>query len=108
MSDRGMKKWNAYKALIEQNEYNRELSTTRKKIEKPILSEDQMESINEILTSYQGETLLVSVYKNGFVEEKEIIIKTIDVVEKRLILIDRKSIYFKDIVGLKRKNSFDF
>jgi len=104
MSDRGMKKWAPYKSLIEQDPALLEMEHKRKKVDRPIVSEDVAEEINEILTNYNGETLLIKIYKNGYISEVETTIAKIDPVERRLILPDRKNIYLKDIVGLSKIN----
>jgi len=101
MSDRGMKKWAAYKALIEQEPKNLQMEINRTKCDKPILSEESQESINEILTNYNGEELIVTIYKNGFITEKNIVIKKIDPYERKLILKDCSIISLDSIVGLK-------
>lgn len=103
MSDRGIKKWAPYKALIEQEPAIVSMNKVRSKVDKPILSEDQMEAINEILVNYQGEELIATIYKNGELITKEIIIKKIDPYERKIFLVERGSISLSDLVGLKRK-----
>ena len=51
---RGMKKWNAYKTLQEQFEDLDNLYEKQKYIQKPTISEDEIEQINYALTSYDG------------------------------------------------------
>ena len=55
MSDRGMKKWAPYKSLIEQDVYLNKMKKEKEKISKPIISSEEAENINEILTNYHGE-----------------------------------------------------
>ena len=59
--------------------------------------------INEILANYHGETLIVKYYRNQRLYEEEIVIKNIDVSEKKLVLIDRRRIKLNEIVYLKIK-----
>ena len=102
MSDRGMKKWAPYKSLIEQDVYLNKMKKEKEKISKPIISSEEAENINEILTNYHGEELEVSYFRNSEILTEKIIIKTIDVVNKKLILLNRRVIYFKEIVSLSR------
>ena len=62
---RGMKKWAPYKTLTEQYEKLYELRKDKVKIEKPKISIDRAEEINEILVNYQGEELIFTIYKKG-------------------------------------------
>ena len=55
MSDRGMKKWAPYKSLVEQEKYLKKAHDDNEKIERPILSSDEMEEINEKLVNYSNE-----------------------------------------------------
>ena len=103
MSDRGMKKWAPYKSLVEQDPALMEMRKNRTKIDRPKISSEEAEAINEILINYQGEVLIVSLYKNGEILEQEITIKRIDPYERKLILTNRKIINLHDVVGLKRK-----
>lgn len=101
MSDRGIKKWAAYKALIEQDAAVINMRDNRNKIERPILSEDQMEEINEYLISYQGQLCEISIFKRGEIQKIEAHIYKIDPVEKVLIIEDRKRISLRDLIGIK-------
>lgn len=102
MSDRGMKKWAPYKALVEQEEAINKARSKEEFVEKPILSEDQMEEINNILVNYAGEILEIKIYKNKHIYRFVSKIHNIDVYEKKLIIEDRRAIYFKDLVSIKR------
>ena len=97
-----MKKWAPYKSLIEQDVYLNKMKKEKEKISKPIISSEEAENINEILTNYQGEELEVSYFRNSEILTEKIIIKTIDVVNKKLILLNRRVIYFKEIISLSR------
>ena len=57
MSERGMKKWAPYKSLNEQEHYLNKLHKDNEKVEKPKISSDAAEEINEILVNYHGEEL---------------------------------------------------
>ena len=102
MSDRGMKKWAPYKSLIEQEKYLNKVSDDNKKIEKPQISSDEAELINEILVNYQGEELIITYWRNSKINTMSAILKKIDVENKKIVLQDRRTIYFVEIIKLER------
>ena len=102
MSDRGIKKWAPYKSLIEQDPAIIEMQRKRNKVDKPIISNEIAEEINEILTNYHGETLRIKIYKNGEIQFVETTLARIDPYERKLITPERKSIYLKDVIGIAR------
>lgn len=101
--DRGMKKWAPYKSLIEQEEYLAKMYEENEKIEKPKISEEVAEEINNILINYGGEEIIVGYYRNRKINEKEGIIKKIDLLEKKIIIYPKTGIYFNEIISLKIK-----
>lgn len=103
MSDRGMKKWLAYRSLVEQNPSIENNYAKREKVKKPLISQEEAEKINNILTNYQGEPLIVLFYRNGKISEEEITIKKIDLNERKLVLPNRRVILFNEIVNLRIK-----
>ena len=102
MSERGMKKWAPYKSLNEQENYLNKLHKDNEKGEKPRISSDAAEEINEILVNYQGEELIITFYRNNKIQSITSIIKKIDADNKKIVLPDRKTIYFTELVGLER------
>lgn len=104
MNDRGMKKWNAYKALPEHDDTLVENSRNKTKVEKPLISQEEAEIINEILVNYQGEELIIKYYRNGYIKEDKITIKKIDAYNRKITTIDGKKYSFSEIVGLKRNS----
>ena len=101
MSDRGMKKWAPYKSLKEQWSSLDNLHQNKQKVEKPLISNEEAEEINEILTNYHGEEVEITYYRNGEILKEKSVIKKIDAFEKKLYLINRKVITFKELVSLK-------
>ena len=101
MSERGMKKWAPYKSLNEQENHLNKLHKNNEKVEKPRISSDAAEEINEILVNYRGEELLITFYRNEKIQSITSTIKKIDVENKKIVLIDRKTIYFAELVGLE-------
>ena len=97
-----MKKWAPYKSLNEQENYLNKLHKDNEKVEKPRISSDAAEEINEILVNYQGEELVITFYRNNKIQSIASIIKKIDADNKKIVLPDRKTIYFNELVGLER------
>lgn len=102
MSERGMKKWMPYKSLVEQEEYLNKLRDNREKIEKPQLSSDEAELINEILVNYHNEELIIIYWRNNKINSISTVLKKIDKENKKIVLQDRRTIYFGEIIGLER------
>ena len=100
MSDRGIKKWAPYKSLIEQDFSMKSQKENEEKIEKPKISADFAEEINEILVNYHGELLTIDYYSRGKVLSIIDRIKKIDIYEKKLVLFSRKSIMLSDVVSI--------
>lgn len=101
MSDRGIKKWAPYKTLDAQDFTLKEHKEKEEKIEKPTISAEFAEEINEILVNYSNETLKISYYKDGKILDATGKIKRIDPIEKKLVLFSKKSIMITDIVGIE-------
>ena len=102
MSERGMKKWAPYKSLIEQEKYLKKAHDNNNKQERPQISSDEAEMINEILTNYQGEELEISYWRTEKINTISSILVKIDVDNKKIVLPDRKTIYLKELIDLKR------
>ncbi len=102
MSDRGMKKWAPYKSLVEQEKYLNRLKENIEKVERPQMSSDEAELINEILTNYQGEELTITFWRNDKINTITSPLKKIDVDNKKIVLPDRRTIYFAEFIRLER------
>ena len=101
MSDRGMKKWAPYKTLNEQWSTLEELHKNEEKVERPTISNEVAEEINDKLVNYNGEELEFYYYKNGRILKEKSTIKKIDTMERRIYLTNGVKIILKDLVGLK-------
>ena len=102
MSERGMKKWAPYKSLIEQEKYLKKAHQDNEVIARPVISSDEAEEINETLVNYHGEELEVSYWRNEKINTISSIFKKIDVDNKKIVLPDRKTIYFHELIKLER------
>ena len=101
MSDRGMKKWAPYKTLQEQWDTLDNLHSSNEKIEKPKISNEQAEEINDILVNYHGQELEIIYYKSGRLLKEKSTIKKIDAFERKLVLDNSKIIYLKDLGDIR-------
>ena len=104
MSDRGIKKWAPYKTLTEQDFTLKSHKEKEEKVEKPTISGDFAEEINEILQNYHGEELTIKYYRNGKILTEVGCIKKIDTFEKKLVLFSRKSIMITEVVSICRND----
>jgi len=101
MSDRGMKKWNAYKALPEQTPEMDKAFMKEQLIEKPILTVDRIEEINDKLVNYHGQTITVTYFKKNKLYDEVTTIKKIDVNNKKLILNSGTIVLFENLINLE-------
>ena len=102
MSERGMKKWAPYKSLIEQEKYLKKAHQDNNVVKKPTLSSDEAEYINEILVNYHGEELEITFWRNDKLNTVSAILVKIDPVNKKIVLPERKTIYFSELISLER------
>ena len=102
MSERGMKKWAPYKSLNEQQKYLDKLHQEQEKVERPSISSDEAESINEILVNYHGEELIISYWRNNKINTISTILSKIDPVNKKIVTPERKTIYFMELIKIER------
>ena len=101
MSDRGMKKWNAYKSLPEHDPAIRGTMNERYKIPRPIISSEEAEIINEILVNYHGELLDVEYYRNEELHNLTDTIKKIDTYSRKITFTGGTKILLNELTGLK-------
>lgn len=101
-----MKKWAPFSSLIEQATCLEEMKYQRNKIDKPILTDDQMEKINYVLQTYQkGQTVKIKFYNDGYLYFVETQIKRIDLENRQLILTNGK-LRFENILDIDNYESF--
>ena len=103
MSERGMKKWAPYKSLATQYDKLHEMREKKDKVEKPLISSDRAEEINNVLVNYDHELVIITFFENGKIIEVEDYIDVIDTFEKKLILKNRKVILFKNVLNIVKK-----
>ena len=104
MSGRGIKAWAPYKSLKEQWSTLDDVHEQEQKVEKPTISSDEAEEINELLMNYHGQEVIIEYYRNGKILKEECQIRKIDSFEKKLYLVNRKVVNFKELISLTNKN----
>ena len=102
MSERGMKKWAPYKSLIEQVKYLKKAHQDNEKVVRPQISSDEAEIINNILVNYRGEELLITYWRNEKINTMSTILVKIDPENKKIVLPNRRTIYFHELINLER------
>lgn len=101
MSDRGMKKWAPYKTLEDQWSTLDNLYKSEEKVEKPLISNEVAEEINDKLVNYQGQEYEFYYYKSGRILKEKSTIKKIDAFNRNLLLINGIRISLRDLIGIK-------
>ena len=102
MSERGMKKWAPYKSLIEQEKYLKKAHQDNEKVVRPQISSDEAEIINNILVNYRGEELLITYWRSEKINTVSTILVKIDPENKKIVLPNRRTIYFHELINLER------
>lgn len=89
---RGKIKWNAFKTLPEQYEQLEQYVQDQNKIDMPILSDEQVQILNDKLNSkiYNNSFATIEYYKDGYTFSIQGYIKKIDVLESTLIITNER------------------
>lgn len=85
MSERGMKKWAPFSSLIEQSTCLEKMRYERNKIDKPSISNDRANKINEILRNYHGQEIKIKYYYDGYLFEIKTTIIKIESTQRALV-----------------------
>ena len=88
MKERGMVKWQPFASLPEQGDYINKLIYKMNKIERPILSEDKLNELNQTLfRCYENKEMIrLEYYFDGYIYIVEGIIVKIDTIKKNIIM----------------------
>ena len=100
MSDRGMKKWAPYKSLNKQYEDIHRLREERHRVEKPLISSDEAEIINNILIHYNNESLIIKYYRDGKILIYEGMLTFVDAFNRLVKTENHKIINFKELISI--------
>ena len=102
-SNRGMVKWQPFSAIIPGNYLVNKILSTKNKIKKPELSEEQLKEIeNFVLTSYTNqEPFHFYYFNNGKILSKYSFVKEINSISKKILLSDGTFLFFNQIIKIK-------
>ena len=103
---RGSVKWQPFASIPKQYEQLAKYMKDQNKIDKPILSDDQLQKLNEALVfkMFNDPHINLRYFCNGYIKSKEGIIHKADPYTQTLHLYEDKGITkldLKDIVGIK-------
>ena len=107
ISDRGMRKWRPFASMPEQYIGLKQVFDDLNKVDKPLLSEEQQEEINEVLGEALNSrrTVQLTHYKDGHCDTEPGEIVAVDVNSKTFIFIDlfgfRNKMKLDNIVAIK-------
>lgn len=97
---RGMIKWRPFVSMPEQFAGIREILGELNKVSKPFITQDTKERIErELMRSLHEEEILITYYRDGFIQDKYITVVSIDVQDK--------TVYSTDAFGLQTRLKFD-
>ena len=95
-----MIKWKPFNTLLNSNDMHM-IEMERKKIDKPVIMEDRILEINDVLTMAITKNMLIRVkyFSKGFLLSKSGIIDKFNTIENS-ILGSNSRIYFRDIINI--------
>ena len=99
--ERGMLKYAPYQSLVEHGKALAKMRQEKQKTSRRILFESEAEEINDILTHYDGETVVLAYWRNGFVYEETGTLQQIDAINRR-VQINGIFVSFREFQSLKR------
>lgn len=100
--DRGIIKWLPFDGLLGFHDLIQDLKYRLGKKDKPTLSEDQLESMNETLRIALESSLEISItyYHDGYLKETLGVVKHVDMITRTLCFMDKSSYPLDDIMRL--------
>lgn len=101
LRDRGMVKWAPYKSLPEQEDYLEKMEEEKNKVDKPLLSDDELIELDTKLSTYnRGDPIPIEYYDYGFIKTVDDYLEYIDTINKRIVLKNRMSIPVSNVLSL--------
>lgn len=101
LRDRGMVKWAPYKSLPEQEDYLEKMEEEKNKVDKPLLSDDELIELDTKLSTYnRGSPISIEYYDYGFIKTVDDYLDYIDTINKRIVLKNRMSIPVSNVLSL--------
>lgn len=105
MSERGMKKRLPFSSLVEQGSYLDKMMYEKFKVDKPRISVEQARKIDRLLKEYDGSSLKMKIYVDGYLYNYEGKIEKIDV-SKKIIFLEDIYIPIKNIIDIEDPDPF--
>lgn len=101
-TNRGMIKWAPFAAVAPGSVLVNEVLAKKNKVKMPVLSDDQIQEINnKITTAFHNKDIIkVRYYRSGKYYEKRGIIEEIDVNTAKIVLNDGFSVFFSQIIEI--------
>ena len=103
MSNSSMKKWLPFESLSEQSKYVNKIVINKNKVDKPLLSEDKIEEINNILNNNNGKIIKIFYYEDGYMFDFEDKIKKIDLYTNKIYFLNHV-LNINQIIDIKIEN----
>ena len=99
MSDRGMKKWMPFRALKEQQIALEKLRKEKKKIPKPLISQEQARHIDHVLHHHENREITFLYFEEGEIKTIKQKIRFISL-EKRTLYGDQLNLKLNQIIDV--------
>lgn len=99
--DRGMIKWQPFNSVISSKQVVKSLVHEKEKINRPILSSEEIEELEEkIIDAYYCQSdVTLQYYKNGYIEQAKGKIKKIDCISKKIYL-NNLLLFFNQVISI--------
>ena len=107
MHDRGMIKWAPFASVINGSEVIREIEEEKTRIEKPSLSEEQIENLeHDLIESYNNSNIIdIVFYRQYHVYKIRGIITKLDGATKKITINNNKTLFFSNILAIIKKSA---
>src|SRR5574344_476575 len=103
MHDRGMIKWAPFNSVINSNYLVKEILKEKNKINKPILSDEQIEQLEKLIkeSMINQTNLNFIIYQKGLTYNLSGIVIKVDYIKQKIYLDNHKYLYFCEIIQIK-------
>lgn len=87
---RGMMKWAPFATMPQQFSNIAQMIENQNKVDKPVLSDDQLTELDMMLTLYmsQPSSCTIKLYEDGYIKEYECIVESVDHIERTVAVYD--------------------
>ncbi len=97
-----MNSWLPFNAVCDGTSLVDKILLEKNRFSKPILSEEQLDEIQEkIISAYNNKELIrITYYNSGYCYEMKNVIKKIDAIQRKIVLANGKSLFFSQIIDV--------